>query len=353
MTDRLAVVLFNLGGPDGPEAVRPFLFNLFNDKAIIGAPQPIRWLLARLISTRRAPVARQIYAELGGGSPLLANTEQQAAALATTLKDRSIAGEVRCFIAMRYWHPLTEETVAAVRDWAPARIVVLPLYPQYSTTTTGSSADRWLECAGPAGVTAPTTGICCYPVMDGFIDALAQGVRDALDEISSERRPRVLFTAHGLPEKVIAAGDPYQGQVERTAAAVAGRVGGDGYDWTVCYQSRVGPLQWITPFTDDVIREAGAEEQPVVVVPIAFVSEHSETLVELDIEYRALALEAGVPQYIRVATVATSPAFIEGLADLVAGATAVEPGGRVTFCSAEGRRVCPADRTGCGLAGID
>jgi ferrochelatase len=349
MTDRLAVVLCNLGGPDGPDAVRPFLFNLFNDKAIIGAPQPIRWLLARFISMRRAPVAQEIYAELGGGSPLLANTQAQAEALTAALTESGIASDVRCFIAMRYWHPLTEETVAAVRDWAPDRIVVLPLYPQYSTTTSGSSFARWMACARPAGITAPTAGVCCYPVLDGFIEAVAEGVRHGLGEISSGKRPRVLFTAHGLPEKVIAAGDPYQGQVERTAAAVAARVGGDGYDWTVCYQSRVGPLQWITPFTDDVIREAGAEGRPVVVVPIAFVSEHSETLVELDIEYRALAQDAGVPQYVRVATVATSAAFIAGLAEIVASVAAVPPTKAPTVCSAEGGRVCPADRTGCGL----
>ena len=350
MTDRLAVVLFNLGGPDGPDAVRPFLFNLFNDKAIIGAPQPIRWLLARFISARRAPVARQIYAELGGGSPLLANTEAQAEALAAELAARKGAGETRCFIAMRYWHPLTEETIAAVRDWAPDRIVLLPLYPQYSTTTTGSSLGRWMAGAGPSGITAPTAGICCYPVLDGFIDAVAAGVRDALDEVSAERRPRVLFTAHGLPEKVIAGGDPYQGQVERTAAAVAARIGGDGYDWTVCYQSRVGPLQWITPYTDDAIRDAGAEGRPVVAVPIAFVSEHSETLVELDIEYRELARTAGVPQYIRVSTVAANAAFIGGLADLVEFAMAPDRTG--ALCSAEGGRVCPADRTGCGFAAL-
>ncbi|MDH3703444.1 MAG: ferrochelatase [Alphaproteobacteria bacterium] len=350
MTDRLAVVLFNLGGPDGPEALRPFLFNLFNDKAIIGAPQPIRWLLARFISTRRAPVAQQIYAELGGGSPLLANTETQAEALAAMLVDRNIAEEVRCFIAMRYWHPLTEETVTAVRDWAPDRVVMLPLYPQYSTTTTGSSVGRWTRCAESARLMAPTAGICCYPVLDGFIEAVAGGVREALGEISSGLRPRVLFTAHGLPEKIIAAGDPYQGQVERTAAAVAARVGGDGYDWTVCYQSRVGPLQWIGPATDDVIREAGVDGRPVVVVPIAFVSEHSETLVELDIEYRALAREAGVPQYVRVATVGTSPAFIAGLADLVAANAAAPSTGAAALCSAEGGRVCPADRSGCGFA---
>ncbi len=352
MTGRLAVVLFNLGGPDGPESVRPFLFNLFNDKAIIGAPQPIRWLLAKFISTRRAPVARKIYAELGGGSPLLANTEAQADALSAALATRGIADEVRCFIAMRYWHPLTEETATAVQAWMPDRVVLLPLYPQYSTTTTGSSLDRWEKCAGPAGITAPTSGICCYPVLDGFIDSVAAGVRKALGEVSAGMRPRVLFTAHGLPQKVIAAGDPYQGHVERTAAAVAARIAGDGYDSTACYQSRVGPLQWITPFTDDVIREAGAAGRPVIVVPIAFVSEHSETLVELDIEYRDLARESGVPQYIRVETVSADAAFIGGLADLVAMVADASPGGAMGLCSAEGGRVCPADRTGCGLNAV-
>lgn len=346
--DRLAVVLFNLGGPDGPEAVRPFLFNLFNDRAIIGAPQPVRWLLARLISACRAPVTREIYAVLGGGSPLLANTEAQAAALAADLAGRGFAREVRCFVAMRYWHPLTEAAVGAVAGWSPDRIVLLPLYPQYSTTTTASSLARWRRAAGAAGLRTPATAVCCYPVLDGFVNALAEALDAALDRVAPGLRPRVLFSAHGLPEKMIAGGDPYQQQVERTAAAVAARAGGRDYDWTVCYQSRVGPLQWIKPYAEDAIRDAGATGRPVIVVPVAFVSEHSETLVELDIDYRDLAAAAGVPQYQRVPTVSSSSAFMRGLGDLVAGTVNGDASAK-PLCSGEGGRVCTADRSGCAF----
>ncbi len=327
---RTAVVLFNLGGPDTPAAVKPFLFNLFNDPAIIGLPRPWRWLLAKVIARRRAPAAAEIYRQLGGGSPLLAQTEAQARALEAALGD-----EARVFIAMRYWHPLTEETVAAVTAWGPRRVVLLPLYPQYSTTTTGSSTRRWREEARRQGLTAPTAEICCYPTEPGLVAALAAAVREGLAEAGAGAR--VLFSAHGLPKKVIAAGDPYQWQVEQTAAAVAAAVGAEGLDWRVCYQSRVGPLEWIGPATDEEIARAGAEGRAVVVVPLAFVSEHSETLVELDIEYRHLAETAGVPAYVRVPTVGTAPAFIGGLAGLVRAALADGEGPR----SQAGGRLCP------------
>jgi ferrochelatase len=337
---RTAVVLFNLGGPDRPSAVRPFLFNLFNDPAIIGAPGPVRWALAKFISARRAPVARRIYANLGGGSPLLANTEAQARALAAALGD---LGELRVFIAMRYWHPLTEAALAAVAAYAPDRVVLLPLYPQFSTTTSGSSIELWQRRAAEAGMTAAVTTVCCYPTEPGFVAAAAGLLRPALAEAAAAGRPRLLFSAHGLPKKIVAGGDPYQWQVERSAAAVAEALGQPDLDWTVCYQSRVGPLEWIGPSTDEEIARAGRDAVPVVLLPIAFVSEHSETLVELDIEYRHLAEKLGVPLYLRVATVGVEPAFIGGLADLVRAGLA---GGR-PLCSQSGGRICPADRDRC------
>ncbi len=333
---KTAVVLFNLGGPDRPEAVRPFLFNLFNDPAIIGVPQPMRWALARFISARRAPVARKIYANMGGGSPLLPNTEAQARALQGALDD---LGQVRVFIAMRYWHPLTEETVAAVAAYGPERMVLLPLYPQYSTTTSGSSIELWQRSAAKAGLTAPATTVCCYPTEPGFVTAAAGLLRPALAEASARGKPRLLFSAHGLPKKIIQRGDPYQWQVEQSAAAVIEALGQADLDWSVCYQSRVGPLEWIGPSTDDEIARAGRDGVPVVLLPIAFVSEHSETLVELDIEYRDLAEQAGVPLYLRVATVGTEDAFIEGLAGLVRDCLA----GDLPLCAHGGGRFCPAE----------
>lgn len=343
--NRLAVVLFNLGGPDRPESVQPFLFNLFSDPAIIRLPQPFRWLVARLISSRRTTAAQEIYAKLGGGSPLLENTEAQAEALAAHLSEQEIAGKVRCFIAMRYWHPLAEETAAAVQAWHPDRVLLLPLYPQYSTTTSESSLKAWNAAADAAGLNAPTTTMCCYPTLYGFVVAMAERVRAGLRAAEGNGKPRVLFSAHGLPKKIIAAGDPYQHQVERTAQAIVQALAGESFDWSVCYQSRVGPLEWIQPYTEQELRRAGADGVPVVVAPIAFVSEHSETLVELDIEYRELAEEVNVPAYVRVPTVDCDAAFITGLGHLVMDAVRQSGG----LCAEGGGRICPADRGGCAF----
>ena len=339
---KLAVVLFNLGGPDSLGAVRPFLFNLFNDRAIIGAPGPLRWLLARLISTRRAPVARRIYAEMGGRSPLLELTRDQASALHDRLAEK---GEVRVFIAMRYWRPMADETAALVKAFDPDKIVLLPLYPQFSTTTTGSSVDDWRRAAGRAGIDAPTTAVCCYPVQRGLIAAQAKLVRAGLEEARAAGAPRVLFSAHGLPERIVEGGDPYRWQVEGTAQAVVREVGIADLDWVVCYQSRVGPLRWIGPSTADELRRAGQDRAPVVVVPIAFVSEHSETLVELDIEYKALADAEGVPAYVRAPAVGVVEGFIDGLAEVV-GAAEENPSPMVG--GEDGAR-CPSTFSGCPL----
>ena len=347
---KIAVVLFNLGGPDRPDAVKPFLFNLFNDEAMIGAPGPVRWLLAQLISYRRAPVAREIYARIGGRSPLLERTMVQKEALAAALSDLGDEwgderGEVRLFVSMRYWHPMSDEVAPAVAAYGPDEVVLLPLYPQFSKTTTGSSLDDWRRAAGAAGLRVPTRAICCYPTAPGYIRAQAGLVGDALREAKGTAGLRVLFSAHGLPKRIIAAGDPYQAQIERTAGAVVDELGMADLDWVVCYQSRVGPLEWIGPGTDEEIVRAGADKVGVVVVPIAFVSEHSETLVELDIDYRRLADEHGVPAYIRVPTVGADPVFIEALADLVRH---VRRQG-VPVCSHAGGRFCPAELTGCAL----
>jgi ferrochelatase len=308
---KTAVVLFNLGGPDNLDAVRPFLFNLFNDRAIIGVPQPLRWLLARLISRRRAPVARKIYRQIGGRSPILEQTRAQAAAL-----EKALGENYRVFVAMRYWHPFSRQTVREVMAWEPGEVVLLPLYPQFSTTTTGSSIKDWCRQARRAGLAAPCRVVQDYPCAPGLIAAQAGLIGAALDELQ-DQPVRLLLSAHGLPKKLIERGDPYQRQIEQTARAVVDALGRPDLDWTVCYQSRVGPLEWIGPATPDEIRRAGREGRAVVIAPIAFVSEHSETLVELDMDYRKLAREYGVPAYHRVAAVGTAPDFIAALADLV------------------------------------
>ncbi len=334
---RTAVVLLNLGAPDKPSSIRPFLKNMFSDPAILSVPAPARWLLARLISGLRARKAVPIYEQLGGGSPLLPNTEAQAASL-----ERMLGADSRVFVSMRYWHPMSAACVAEVKRYAPDRIVLLPLYPQFSGTTTGSSFADWRRAAARAGLSTPIHAVCCYPRQNGWIGAIADLIRAALAQVGPVGKPRILFSAHGLPKKVIAGGDPYQWQVERTVEAVVAVLGGD-VDWSICYQSRVGPLEWIGPSTEDEIDRAGRDGVPILVVPIAFVSEHSETLVELDVEYRHRAERAGVPVYIRVPAVATHASFIAGLADLVrAAVTANRP-----LISAENARICPADRAKC------
>jgi ferrochelatase len=339
---KLGIILFNLGGPDSPEAVEPFLRNLFCDPAIITLPGLIRIPLARFIARRRAPLARAIYDHIGGRSPILEETQKQARALEQALTAPGI--EAKAFVAMRCWHPFSDGTALAVKKFAPDQVVALPLYPQYSTTTSASSFKDWDRAAKKAGLTQPRNRVCCYPDEPGFIAAAAAKIRAAMADLKPGLSYRLLLSAHGLPKKIVAGGDPYQWQVERTAKALVAALDIAGLDWTVCYQSRVGPLKWLEPATDGEIRKAGAQGKGVIVAPIAFVSEHSETLVELDIEYGKLAREAGVPDYRRAATVGADPAFIAGLAGLVR--RAVNAAG--TINSGDGR-LCPAEFCRCAL----
>lgn len=315
---KTAIVLFNLGGPDSLDAVQPFLFNLFNDPAIIGVPRLIRYFLARYISKKRAPIAQDIYREIGDKSPIFDNTKAQADALLAVLETH---GDVKTFICMRYWHPMSDEVVQEVKDYHPDQIILLPLYPQFSTTTSGSSFTDWQHAALSAGLKVPTSTICCYPTEPGFVKSQAEMIWQRYKEAEKFGKPRILFSAHGLPEKIIHAGDPYQKEVEASTQAVVKELSVDNLDYVNCYQSRVGPLKWIGPSTEDEIARAGADGAPVVLVPIAFVSEHSETLVELDIEYKHLANKKGVTTYLRVPTVSAHPDFIQGLANLCLSVT--------------------------------
>lgn len=298
-----AVILLNLGGPDSLQSVKPFLFNLFNDRAIIGLPQPFRYLLAKLISGGREKKAQGIYANLGGKSPLLELTQAQADAL-----QQKLGNEYKVFVCMRYWHPMSAEVAKQVREYAPDEIILLPLYPQYSSTTTGSSINDFRRSYGDANYKT----VMCYPLEEKFIAAHVELIKPQLE---ANPDARILFSAHGLPQKVIDAGDPYEFQVEYTSVAVAEKLGAT--DWMICYQSKVGKLQWLEPSTEDEIKRAGADGKDVIIVPIAFVSEHSETLVELDIQFRDLAKEMGVKKYIRIPALGTHPLFIEALANVV------------------------------------
>jgi ferrochelatase len=338
---KIAIVLFNLGGPDSPEAVEPFLRNLFSDPAIITLPGLLRWPLARLIARRRAPVAAQIYGHIGGRSPIFEETRAQADALEKTLSGKDV--QAKAFVAMRYWHPFSNGAARAVKAFQPDRIVLLPLYPQYSTTTTASSLKDWVRAARRAGLQAPTVRVCCYPWEAGFVAAAAAQIQAVTDGLKPGLSYRLLLSAHGLPRRIVQKGDPYQWQVEQSAKAIVRALNRAELEPVVCYQSRVGPLEWIGPSTDAEIARAGADGKGVIVAPIAFVSEHSETLVELDIEYRRQAEEAGVPDYRRARTVGTHPDFIAGLAGLVRAAL----DGKTVTC-ADGR-ICPAPCKGCGF----
>lgn len=337
---RVAVVLFNLGGPDSLAAVRPFLFNLFRDPAIIGLPAVARYPLAALISRSREKTAQANYAVMGGRSPLLPETVAQARALEAALRTERSDLDVRAFIAMRYWKPLAAETAREVAAFAPDEIVLLPLYPQFSTSTTGSSLKDWRAVyKGPGRSRA----VCCYPTEEGFIAAHAEAIEAKWDEAGRPGNVRLLFSAHGLPEKVVAGGDPYQAQIEATAAAVASRLP-QLTDWRVCYQSRVGPMKWIGPPTEEEIRRAGAEGKGVLISPIAFVSEHVETLVELDHEYAELARDAGCAPYVRVPALGVAEGFVAGLRDAVL--RSLDRGGGV---APHGDWRCPGAHGRCAL----
>lgn len=340
MTERLAIVVFNLGGPDGPAAVRPFLFNLFNDPYIIPLPTPLRWLFATTISTLRAGKSRGYYNRIGGKSVLPAETQAQAKALEEAA--RPLARDVRTFVLMRYWHPMAREVVQQLKDYAPTRIVVLPLYPQYSTTTTGTTLAALAQEAKRQNLATPLETLCCYPTDPGFIGPIAEQLRRVYETSRAHGKPRVLFSAHGLPMKTIAAGDPYEWQVHESTKVVVAKLGIADLDWVVCYQSRVTPVPWLGPPVEAEIRRAGADKVPIIIVPISFVSEHVETLVELDETMRDLAKEAGVPHFARLGAVRTDATFIAALASFPEKLR-----GQKTPCAASGQRLCPSKFTKC------
>lgn len=329
---RVAIILFNLGGPDSQQAVRPFLFNLFNDKAIIGAPQPFRFFIAQLISRSRETLAKANYALMGGGSPIFPETLKQADALEQEIAKRISNVTFKCFPAMRYWKPFVKDAAKAAEVWGATDAILLPLYPQFSSTTTASSLKAWARASD-----LPCSTICCYPAGQAFAQAHANAILDTWRESGSPAAPRVLFSAHGLPQSVIDRGDPYQWQVEQSVAAVRRLLPAE-WETRTCYQSRVGPMKWLAPSTDEEIKAAGRDKVGVIVSPIAFVSEHVETLVELDHEYGQLAKRLQLPFYLRAPAPGAAPRFIDALADLVEHALTAP--GKVQ--SESGGRLCPA-----------
>ena len=305
-----AVILFNLGGPDSLEAVEPFLFNLFNDPAIISLPGIFRYPLAKLISKRRAPIAKEIYKEMGGKSPILQETKTQAKAIEKSLETEN--DDYKCFIVMRCWYPRANDVIKKVKEFNPEQVVLLPLYPQYSNATTGSSIKEWLDVCKKEDFKVETKTICCYPTEKDFILSYATLIKEKVN-IDNLAETTLIFSAHGLPENKIKQGDPYQSQVERTVEALVKKLSIKNLNYILSYQSRVGPLKWIGPSTDLVIKEEAQKHKIIIVVPVAFVSEHSETLVELDIEYKKLAIENGSKDYLRVPAVTANQDFINSL----------------------------------------
>jgi len=337
---KTAVILFNLGGPDRPEAIKAFRINLFSDRAIIRAPIFIRFWLARLIAASSAKAAMENYMLMGGRSPLLAFTQAQGRAL-----EAACGPDYKCFPVMRYWHPFARDVVREVKAWNPDRILLLPLYPQFSTTTTGSSLNDWREAAAAGGLVKPVTTLCCWHDDPAFAAAIAALVDEKIAEAKlalPEAKIRVLYSAHGLPESIVKAGDPYQAHVEASVAAVQAEVKHGDVETMVCYQSRATPQTWLSPSTIEAIEQAGQDGVALVVVPIAFVSDHIETLVELDIENRELAERCGVIGYFRVRAPNDDPAFIAALAGIVRRADT--PGLCRAGSLCEGHKDCPWER---------
>ncbi len=316
---RVGVLLLNLGGPESLEDVQPFLFNLFADPEIIRLPLP--WLqrpLAWLISTSRAKRSQANYAQIGGGSPLRQITEQQAEALKATLAQRG--EDVHVYIGMRYWYPFTEEAIAQIKRDAIDQLVVLPLYPHFSISTSGSSfrllAQIWAE--DPSLNRISYTVIPSWYSRPGYTGAMADLIAQELDKLEQPDQAHIFFTAHGVPVSYVEeAGDPYQREIEHCTELIMASLNRSN-PHTLAYQSRVGPVEWLQPYTEDAI--ASLAEQGVadlVVVPISFVSEHIETLQEIDIEYRELAHEAGIEGFHRVPALNTHVQFINDMADMV------------------------------------
>jgi ferrochelatase len=318
MNETIGVVLLNLGGPDSLDAVEPFLYNLFCDPDIIDFPGSFlfRKRLAKLISKRRAPMVLRQYEEIGGRSPLKEHTLRQAALLEEKLNQRVPA---KVYAAMRYWKPSTDEALDAIERDGVRKVVLLPLYPQFSKATTTSSFTEWERRVKERGLHLDYTLIESYYEHPTYIDAFVERVRAGLKRFPADVRDNVyiLFSAHGTPMKLVRQGDPYSHQIAKTVEAIMGS-GQFKQPHTLCYQSKVGPLKWLTPSTPDTIADLAAKGvKNMLLVPVAFTSDHLETLFELGIEYRRQAKERGVTQYEVTKGLNNSPKFIDALAQLV------------------------------------
>jgi len=325
--EKVGILFLNLGGPETLDEVEDFLYNLFNDEDIIRLPNPLKPLqgfIARGIASRRAPNSRHAYESIGGGSPIVKLTSEQGEKLEQKLS--AIGVNAKVYIGMRYWYPFTEEAVDKILEDGVNRLVILPLYPQYSISTTGSSI-RLLDIIMRSSPKQWDPRKIDHTVIPdwydhpGYLATQAKLIREKL--VGFEDRAddvKVMFSAHGVPESYVKAGDPYKEQIEKCAEMIMAEVNRDAkskFDYTLCFQSRVGPVKWLEPYTDTVLEELGASGlKNLVVVPLSFVSEHVETLEEIDQEYREVAEEAGIDNFMRVPALNSDPLFIDTLVDL-------------------------------------
>ncbi|MBO1050089.1 MAG: ferrochelatase [Dolichospermum sp. DEX182a] len=316
---RIGVLLLNLGGPDKPEDVGPFLYNLFSDPEIIRLP--FRWMqkpLAWFIATRREKTSQINYQQIGGGSPLRRITEEQGAAIKAQLGE--LGQEVNIYVGMRYWHPYTEEAIAQITQDNLDKLVILPLYPQFSISTSGSSfrllEQLWKE--NPKLQNLEYTVIDSWYKQPGYLQAMAELIVGELEKFPHPQDVHIFFSAHGVPKSYVEeAGDPYQQEIEECTDLIMQTLNRPN-PHTLAYQSRVGPVEWLKPYTEDALNELGVKGvKDLIVVPISFVSEHIETLQEIDIEYREIAEEAGIHNFGRVPAPNTNPVFIKALSDLI------------------------------------
>lgn len=314
----LGILLFNLGGPERLEDVRPFLYNLFSDREIIDLPAVLRLPLAALIAVTRAPKSRGYYRKIGGGSPLRRDTEAQGRALVTRLAERGL--EARCYVGMRAWSPFIDDAVEAIARDGVDELVVLPLYPQFSVSTTGSSTKELYRVLwnGRDGLRSVRRHYVPHWYRnEKYVDAVARRIEEQLPRFPSPESVHLLFTAHSIPVSYVERGDPYQRQTEETVRLVLERLGRP-LDHMLAYQSKVGPVKWLEPSTNDAIPALAARGvDQVLAIPISFVSDHIETLYEIDILYQDLARRAQIPHFRRTEALGIDPGFVDGLADLV------------------------------------
>lgn len=343
---RVGIVLFQLGGPDTLEAIEPFLYNLFCDPDIIDFPfaRIGRKALAKLISTTRARKVQHHYSTIGGGSPIRRHTERQARALETELRNQGL--DAHCFVAMRYWHPFTSEAIEQLRAAQCDEVVLLPLYPQYSSTTTGSSLNEWQRLFSDD---LPVHRVDTFYRDPMYLDAVIEKVNQALSRFSDAERPEIVFSAHSIPLSVIDKGDPYQRQIEETVRLLMDR-GGWLNTHRLCYQSKVGASKWLQPSLHHTLKQLSAEQvREVCIVPVAFVSDHVETLAEIDHEARHEAQHLGFTQFEMSGGLNDSPTFIRALSQIVQNALQDEVSSLVPISTLGRKLAAPEYAAAAGL----